>query len=139
MKVYVAARFFDKEKVKEVYKRLKADGHEITADWSKHLNPKPFSKNRQRCKKYALEDLNGTINCDVFILLTNEQAGTGSSTELGAALALSVKSNKPKIYVVGKHIDGNLFYFHPLVNLRKTINEVYKELNLKIQNQGKMI
>ena len=132
MKIYVAARFFDKQKVKEVYKRLKADGHEITADWTGHLNPKPFTKNQKIAKQYAVKDLTGVINCDVFILLTNKQSGTGSSTELGAAFALNIKVNKPKIYIVGEHIDGNMFHFHPVANLRKTIEEVYNELNLKI-------
>lgn len=128
MKVYVAARFFDKEKVKEIYKRLKSDGHELSADWTWHVNSKPYSDNPKRCEEYSIEDLNGIINCDVFILLTNKETGAGTSTELGAAIALNVSSNKPKIYVVGEHIGNNMFYFHPSVNIRKTIEEVYKEL-----------
>ena len=127
MKIYVAARFFDKDKLKAVYKRLKTDGHKITADWSKHLDPAPYDKNQQLCKQYALKDLKGVLDCEVFILLTNEKTGSGSSTELGAALALNNLLKKPKIYIVGKHLN-NVFYLHPAVNIKKTIKEVYREL-----------
>jgi hypothetical protein len=71
-------------------------------------------------KKYSTEDITGVLNCDVFILLTNKEIGSGSSTELGAAIALNASSKKPKIYVVGKAIGKNIFYFHPCVNIRKT-------------------
>jgi nucleoside 2-deoxyribosyltransferase len=128
MKVYIAARFFDKEKVKEIYKRLRKDGHEISADWTWHINSKPYSDNPERCRDYSMEDLNGVFDCDIFILLTNEEAGAGTSTELGAAIALSATSKKPKIYVVGEDIGNNMFYFHPSVNIRKTMDEVYVEL-----------
>lgn len=128
MKIYVAARFFDKEKVKEVYKRLKADGHEITADWTDHVNPKPYEKNRKMCEEYSIKDINGVLNCDVLILITNEIAGAGSSTELGAAIALNLSFKKPEIYVVGEYINNNTFYFHHSVNIRKNIEEVYREL-----------
>ena|ERR1035437_882740 len=128
MKIYVAARFFDKEKVKEVYKRLKADGHEITADWTSHVNPAPYDENRKMCEEYSIKDLNGVLNCEVFILVTNENVGAGSSTELGVAIAFNMSFKKPEIYVVGEHINNNTFYFHPSVNIRKNIEEVCREL-----------
>lgn len=128
MKIYVAARFHDKEKVKEIYTLLKQNGHEISADWTWHTKFNPYSKHVQEVKSYATEDIEGIKNCDVFILLTSKEAGAGSSTELGAALSLTLQTDKPKIYVIGEYIDENMFFFHPAVKIRKNVNEVLKEI-----------
>lgn len=122
MKFYVAGRFSEKEKVKEINTLIKSKGHSLSGDWTDNIGSDNYEKTKDRSRKYAFEDLSGVIQCDVFILLLSEKGGTGSSTELGAAIAL----NK-KIYAVGKHIGNNMFNFHPLVNHRLTLEEVLNE------------
>lgn len=128
MRVYIASKFKDKDKVKKLNKLFKKKGYELSGDWTDHVQVKPYTKEPKRSKAYANEDINASINCDVFILLTSKEGGTGSSTELGAAIVSYLLVKKPKIYVVGKHMGVNMFYFHPSVNRRKTIDEVLKEL-----------
>jgi hypothetical protein len=128
MKIYVAARMFEAEEVKRIYHMFEKKGHEISADWTWHKNIKPYDKNQKTAKQYAIEDMNGVVDSDVFILLTSEFPGAGSSGELGAAIMSNIKLGKPKIYVVGKDIGNNFFYFHPSVRRRENIDQVLTEL-----------
>jgi hypothetical protein len=128
MKIYIAAKFKDKDKVKKLNAFFKKKGFKLSGDWTDHVQVKPYDKEPKRSKEYAIEDISSSINCDVFIVLTNEDGGTGCATELGAAIGSYLISKKPKIYVVGKHLGVNMFYFHPSVNRGKTIDEVIEEL-----------
>ena len=49
-------------------------------------------------------------------------------TELGGAINNFMRIGKPLIYAVGEHFNTNLFFFHPAVRRRKTIEKVIKEL-----------
>ena len=133
MKIYVAGRFTEKEmaKVREVMRKLREMGHEITVDWTKHIpiHKDGYSKHLQLAEQYAIEDIKGVIESDVFILLTTDDIGTGMHVELGAAIASFKLRRKPTIYVVGKHIDKCLFYYHPSVKRRNTIEEVLQEIS----------
>lgn len=71
MKIYVAAKFEEKQLVKEVQAALVKAGHTITHDWTN----KPAT------------DLNGVREADLLVLLL-PPAGGESMIELGAALAL---------------------------------------------------
>lgn len=66
--------------------------------------------------------------CDVFILLSDGPAGTGRYVELGAAIQSQPESQKPLIYVVGERNMDSIFYFHPTVKRRGTIEEVLEEI-----------
>jgi len=129
LKVYVAAPFSDKKVVLDTYKKLRTAKHEIIADWTVHKDIKPYSQNLDTAKDYAIEDIDGVRNSEVFILILGTQPGTGSSTELGAAIMSFLCFAKPKIYVVGKYIDQNFCFFHPSVELRDSIDEVIEEIN----------
>ena len=76
MKFYIAARFGLKEKVREIYKKLKDKGHDVTLDWTLHKSIKPYDKNQELAEKYSIQVISGVRESDIFILLTNE-AGTG--------------------------------------------------------------
>src|SRR5471030_1765684 len=103
MKIYVASKFENIHEVKRVINLLRGSGHEITADWTTHEHVQPVTDgNRELAMKYAVEDLNGTKTCDIFILLTTQANGVGSTTEFGAALLSSVMNKKPKVYVVDR-------------------------------------
>lgn len=130
MKIYIAARWPRKDEVEKLYNIFRDMGHEITTDWTKHKPVKPYDKNPEISKEYAIADLNGAMNSDVFILLSSEE-GTGMNIEFGAAMAQTLRTGKPKVYVVGDHVARSMFYFHPKVERRKTIDEVIKEIREK--------
>lgn len=129
MKIYIAARFDKKEEVRGLQKMLSEKGHEISADWTLHKPIKPYDQNQEIAASYAIEDVDGVKDCDVFILLTDE-AGTGMYVELGVAILSHLQSGKPKIYAVGERISRSMFYFHPSVNRRENIGQVLKELEI---------
>lgn len=131
MKIYVAARFEKKEEVRVLYGRLKVFGHTITADWTLHIPIAPYDQNQEMARNYAREDLLGSTDCDIFILLSDENGGMGVHTEFGAALLSYQKFGKPLIYVVGQYNTRNIFYFHPGVNRRETIEQVISEIDGK--------
>jgi len=126
MKIYIAGRTSQREEVKRLNKIFKSKGFEVL-DWTDHLSTKPFDANRRIATKYAIEDLDFISDCDVFILLTSDVPGLGSTSEFGMALMSNKTNKKPIIYVVGSQIN-NMFYYHPEVRVRKTIEEVLSEI-----------
>ncbi len=129
MKIYVAARFTDKEMVQDVYRKLTQAGHNITADWTKHKNVKPYDEHPVQAGEYATEDMSGVMASDVFILFTSAEPGSGVSAELGGAIACNTLTGKPRIYVVGPYAHTNAFFFHPAVYARvDRFDEIIAEL-----------
>ena len=127
MKIYLVARFDKKQEVRDLYERFQKLGHEIVADWTLHKSIKPYENNPEIAREYSIEAFSAARNCDVFILMT-DRAGTGMYVELGAAISSNLEHGKPKIYVIGRHTSRSMFYFHPSVNRRKTIDEVLEEI-----------
>lgn len=129
MKVFVAARFGQKEKVRALYEELEKRGHEVIFDWTKHKPIKPYIDNQELSARYSNEDIMGVFDCDIFILLADE-AGTGMHIEFGAALITNIIcGGEPKIYVVGEHNARSMFYFHSAVNRVNNTNELLDELD----------
>ena len=128
MKVYIAAKFEKKEEVRSLYKILSEMGHNITSDWTLHKMIRPYKKNHELAEEYSIEDINGVKDCDVFILLTDEEKSSGAHVELGAAILSNIKSGKPIIYVIGSHTANSMFYFHPSVKRMDNIEEVLSEI-----------
>ena len=128
MKIYVAARFHEKERVKKIYTELQNKGHSITTDWTVCQTKQPYSKNFEDARACALHTIQGVKDCEVFIFLTNPEIGAGSSAELGAALLSNTLIKAPRIYVVGPYIDNNFCFYHPAIEKRETIEQVLTEL-----------
>ena len=124
---YVSARFAQKEEVKKIYSQLKKLGYSIPHDWTQHKPIKPYSKNSELAEKYAIKDIEGSRKSDLFIIITDD-AGTGMHSELGAAISNNIEFKKPLIYVIGNYLDRSVFFFHPSVKRRTTIEEVIEEL-----------
>ena len=59
MKIYLAGKFEQKEKVRELYKIIKEQGHEIHSDWTTHKPISPYEENIDIAKQYSEEDING--------------------------------------------------------------------------------
>jgi len=127
MKIYVATKFQEKEKALGIIKELKELGHEISCDWTTHKSIKPYQNNQELAKRYSQEDINGVLNCDIFILIIDDELGGGMNIELGAAIASNLKSGKPKIYVIGKY-EKSMFAFHPSVKIRNSVKKVISEI-----------
>jgi hypothetical protein len=129
MEFYIAARFTEKDEVKRIYQLLSDQGHGVTADWTTHTPIKPYDQNPETAKEYATEDMRGVEECDVFVLLTSENTGSGSAAELGGAIMSHLRTGKPRVYVIGEHQGNNVFYFHPSVSKKASIDEVLAEIS----------
>ncbi len=125
MKIYIAARFGEKERVQDLYKKFQDKGHEISIDWTTHKSIKPYEDHPGLACSYSVEDINGAKNCDVFIILTDE-AGTGMYVELGIAIASNLERGKPDIYAVGEFNSRCMFYFYPSIKCVNSIEDVLK-------------
>lgn len=124
---YVSSRYAMKDHVREIHAKLEAIGYSISGDWTRHESVKPYEENQELCAEYSEEDMRDAINSGVFILIS-DKAGTGMHTELGGAIANNIIFKEPLIYVIGDHLDSSMFFFHPSVRRRKTIEEVIEEL-----------
>lgn len=111
-------------------------GHEITHDWTatdKFLGDTDSKlANIEETRERAFRDIQGVLDSNVYILSSdNESAGKGMYVELGAALALRQAGieGAPIIYVIGKLNHMSIFYLHPLVKRRNSLEEVLGEIS----------
>lgn len=125
MKVYVAGQLDDTGAVEHAYTALRAAGHAITYDWTTDAYLRDYPGHRAEAARRAVNDIQGVIDADVFVLLSgNQRAGKGMYAELGAALALHKTTGRPRIYLVGNLTHVSIFYFHPAVIYRPDIESV---------------
>ena len=121
MKIYVASKFEDKERVRDAMFSLKEAGHTITKDWTTSTG---------FILKEAFEDLNGVRDCDIFIgFFDNPDIKyKGAIAELGMAIALG-----KSCYIIGNELDDMIFILLPIIQQAKNIHEVIMHIDL-IQN-----
>ena len=124
---YIASRFALKNKVRKIYSELEKIGYSVYGDWTQHKPVKPYEKHPRLSRDYSVQDIDRARKSDLFILIS-DRAGTGMHTELGASIDHYLEFRKPLIYVIGKYLNASMFFFHPAVRRRKTIEEVIKEL-----------
>jgi hypothetical protein len=130
MKFYIAASFFKKDLVKDVFKLLKKSNHTVTVDWTKHSGVKlPLRDHKKKLvTKYATRDEKGVNDADVFVLLSEPSAGRAMYVELGIAISNYEQNRKPLVYVVGKRTNQSIFYYHPAVKRKNSMHEVLEEI-----------
>jgi len=126
--VYVASRFALKDEVKKIYSKLEKLGYSVSEDWTRFKSIKPYASNPGLSREYAIADIDGARNSDLFILITDAE-GTGMYAELGAAIGHNLEFGKPTIYVIGAHLSASFIFFHPSVKRRENIDKVITELN----------
>ena|SRR5437762_12072580 len=108
LKVYVAGKVEDKERVREIQTQLRQVGHTITLDWTTAS---------QDSRQQALKDIRGVADADVFVgVFEEDYAYRGTLVEMGAALALG----KP-VYILGNAttVRRCIFMKHPNVRQGK--------------------
>lgn len=120
MRVYVAAKFEEKDRVRQMIGVLRNMGHQITHDWTLEETQFDSSKheNLPYYKKCAEGDAQGVMTADVFIILTST-SGKGLYVEMGMAAAKGLP-----IIAVGPHFNS-IFYELPNVTKVQTIEAAY--------------
>lgn len=105
LKIYVAGKWKEREKVRSIMDMFESRGHIITCDWTKHIAPEKIDKDHDWAqnghKTYAEEDLEGVKNCDILVAYMPDPDVfyKGAWIEIGIALGL----NK-KVIIIGKDI-----------------------------------
>jgi hypothetical protein len=137
MKIFVSGQITDLDNVRTVQRRLIDEGHEITHDWTRNETGDKMLAgdaaklaNIRETSRRAELDIQGVIDCDVYVVCTdNVKAGKGMYVELGAALALNVVTESPKIYALGALNHMSVFYFHRSVIRLSSVDELVATLN----------
>ena len=104
LKIYVAGKYEEKERIREVMNILRGVGHTITVDWT---------EDAQNTRQQAIKDLRGVADADIYVgVFEKDLPYKGALVELGAALALG----KP-VYILGDavHVKNCIFLRHPAV------------------------
>lgn len=100
MKIYLAGPWVRRPEVREVAKRLEAEGYELTSRWLYEHEGDPndasgLTSPEDYIRLQAQEDLADVMRADVFVML-NLQKSEGKAVELGFALA-----NQKRVFCVG--------------------------------------
>ena len=105
MKIYVAAKFEEAERVQRVYALLRNRGFKITHDWTTEdaslYEGEAKAAYKRQC---AMNDYFGVCYADAVLVL-NHGLLYGGAAEMGMAIAL----HKP-VFVVGSEIRENIFF-----------------------------
>ena len=136
MKIFISGQIDESEKINKLMKLIKSSGHSITHDWTATDaflgDNKSKLDNPEESGRRAKADIQGVIDCDVYVLCSdNKNVGKGMYVELGAALALKQAgiASSPEIYIIGPLNHMSIFYLHPLVKRRDNIEIVLEEIS----------
>lgn len=106
--VYVAGKFEEGPRIREVQERLRLMGFEVTHDWTRE---DPAGRTGDDLAAYlqacAEKDVRGVEDAD-FLLVLNHDRAFGAMTEMGLGLAWG-----RVIYLVGPQIRDNIFFHLP--------------------------
>ncbi len=107
MRIYVASKFEEQERVREVMGQLVAAGHVITYDWT---------TNEQISPEQARKDVMGVFSADALVLIAEKDLNyCGALVEFGMALTREIP-----IYVLGSALDDRCIFMR-LPNLIRGI------------------
>jgi len=97
MKIYVAGKWHDKEKIQGYMNDLKELGHEITHDWTTYE-----SDPNNSFQDMADRDIDGVMNADVLVVIMDDDKYPyrATFTELGVAYATKKMRQDYKIFIL---------------------------------------
>jgi nucleoside 2-deoxyribosyltransferase len=102
VKIYVATKWEEIPRAREVMGLLMREGHTITYDWTYC---------EQLSREQAIADKQGVMDADVLVFIAEKHlAYNGALAEFGMALARGIP-----VYVLGPGIDSNIFMQLPEV------------------------
>src|SRR5687768_7079977 len=104
MKIYVAGKYEEKRRVRQVQDKLKAAGHAIIHDWTRE--PKTWSR-----AAVALADRQAVMDAEAYVgVFEKDLPYKGAFTEMGIAIAKNIP-----IYILGNAADANIFLDLPWI------------------------
>lgn len=99
MKIYLAACFEERLRIRDVADKLWNEGHEITSTWLHETTQPPYMNQDEFFKKLAVKDLTEIAAADLLIMDTFVMSPRGgASNEFGFALGAF---QKKLVWVVG--------------------------------------
>jgi hypothetical protein len=102
MRIYVAGKWEEKERVREVQEQLCQAGHTITYDWTTAT---------VNSREQAERDVLGVLSAEAFVgVFEKDLRYSGAIAEMGIAIA-----NDVPIHILGNAIDSNIFMNLPNV------------------------
>lgn len=129
MKVFISGQLNEKVKIREAFDKFEEVGATVTHDWTRTDDLSDYRANAEESARRAAADIDGVLAADIYILMSdNLKCGKGMYVELGAALAISEQIGGLRIYVVGPMNHESIFYHHPNVSHRDTLDEVIHEV-----------
>lgn len=126
IRVYVAGKFQEKLRLREVMEKLRLAGFEVTHDWTwedeGNVQPEKLSVYLYNC---AESDLHGVERAE-FVVLFGHPELKGALIEAGVALALRI----PVLVIEPEKLAKNIFtrLFHPVADVAAAI-ELMKEIS----------
>lgn len=129
MKVFVSGQIGEKGRVRQAFAKLSEAGAQVTHDWTQTDDLSDKLAASDESGRRAAKDIDGIVDSDVYVLLSNNvNVGKGMYAELGAALALNQLRGRPDVYVVGRMNHLSIFYLHPAVRQRASLDDVIGEI-----------
>lgn len=138
---YVAGKWTDGPKIREVMAHLAKNGIEITHDWTSYeIIPPGKVLTREedfaRLQDCADHDIDGVRRAEVVVALLTDAKYPyrGTCAEFGAALALG----KPVILVIPPECDVlryNCFMQHRLAKTVESVEAMYKSLGVPVPGE----
>ena len=125
LRFYLAGSLDQGSRIKECIQIVKEMGHEISFDWTVHASVKPYQEHSVEAGHFAEQALAGAKNCDVFVLIPNEDGGTTQFTELGAAI---FSEQVKYVFVVGPYNTRSMAFFHPRVTRVESFQDVLEKM-----------
>lgn len=131
MKLYVAGKFEEAARVRQVHKRLRNAGHEITHDWT---NEDPGERTGDELGAFlrdcAIKDYDGVRTADAVLVLNHPHL-FGGAAEMGMALALG----KP-VFLVEPWLRDNIFFHLPRESGMRTFPDLDSALSVLVGTTG---
>jgi nucleoside 2-deoxyribosyltransferase len=121
MKIYIATALGNFQEARDWAEKFRAAGHKVTSKWidsvdSESIDPTLF-ESRYEILTSNLYDLK---SADVVFVITRDESGKATYSEIGYALALGMRV----VWFIPGYIGGNIFDVHSLVDLAFFESEV---------------
>ena len=119
MKIYVAGKWEDRERVSDIMRILRGVGFEITWDWTDHKY-----EDEANPQQYCADDVQGVKDANLYLgIFIADYHYRGALVEMGIALGVGIP-----VWLFGDKADGCIFSNHPSVRKFQEWNELVDAL-----------